>query len=222
VKRPTGCSECSCPRASCGSSEPTSFRGRGFTDAETEVETKAPVAIISHEAWETRFGSDPALIGKTVVLNGQPQTVIGIAKTANSNPVRYTRRLPTHRLLPERQWLERGNRGVAALGTLKAGVTFANAERDLKALAKRQEETFPTTTQGVRCRASVAEDQIVGPTKTPLYIVFAAVGMVLLIACATSRTCSSPAERRATRALRARGASAPVERGSHSNSSPKV
>jgi len=162
----------------------TPEQGRQFTDAETEVETKAPVAMLAHEAWETRFGSDPSILGKTIVLNGQPLTVIGIVRSKIQTPFGTPDAYLPIGYYPNANGLQRGTRGVSALGTLKAGVTFENAQRDLSALAKRQEEEFPTTNKGFGVSLQSLKDQVVGPTRAPLYIVFAAVGMVLLIACA--------------------------------------
>ena len=84
---------------------------------------------------------------------------------------------------PERRRPAARHRGVAALGTLKPGVTLANAERDLKALAKRQEDAYPTTNAGFGVELQRLKDQLVG-SRSPIYIVFGAVGVVLLIACA--------------------------------------
>jgi putative ABC transport system permease protein len=162
----------------------TPEQGRAFTDAETEVETKAPVAMLAHEAWETRFGSDPSILGKTVTLNGQPLTVVGIVRPGIQTPYGAADAYLPMGYYPNAHGLDRGARGVAALGTLKQGVSFENAQRDLAALAKRQEEMFPATNKGFGVELQSLKDQIVGPTRTPLYIVFAAVGMVLLIACA--------------------------------------
>src|SRR5437762_3430767 len=64
----------------------SAVQGRLFTDAETEVATRAPLALLSHETWETRFGSDPSVLGKTVVLNGQPHTVVGISRPHIQTP----------------------------------------------------------------------------------------------------------------------------------------
>jgi putative ABC transport system permease protein len=159
-------------------------QGRTFTDAETEVETKGPVAMLAHEAWETRFGSDPSILGKTIVLNGQPLTVIGIVRPRVQTPFGTPDAYLPIGYYPNANGLQRGTRGVSALGTLKPGITLENAQRDLAALAKRQEEAFPTTNKGFGVELQSLKDQIVGPTRTPIYIVFAAVAMVLLIACA--------------------------------------
>jgi putative ABC transport system permease protein len=162
----------------------TTEQGRLFTDAETEVATKAPVAILSHEAWETRFGSDPAILGKTIVLNGQPHTVVGIARPRIPTPFGTPDAYMPIGYYPNASGLSRGNRGVSAIGTIKRGVSVANALADLKTLAAQQEAAYPTTNKGFGVEFVPLKDQIVGSTRTPIFIVFAAVGMVLLIACA--------------------------------------
>jgi len=159
-------------------------KGRMFTDAETEVATKAPVAILSHENWETRFGSDPAVLGKTIVLNGQPHTVVGISRPRIQTPFGTPEAYLPIGYYPNASGLQRGNRGVSAVGTIKPGVTLANALGDLKTLAAQQEAAYPTTNKGFGVELQPLKDQIVGSTRTPIFIVFAAVGMVLLIACA--------------------------------------
>ena len=107
----------------------TAEQGRIFTDAETEIATKAPVAIVTHEAWETRFGGDPA----------HPRQDARAQRTAAHGRRRYSRRTfkrhsarPTStsrfRYYPNAQ--RTASAGIAAcgaLGTLKPGVTFANA-----------------------------------------------------------------------------------------------
>src|SRR6185369_6058536 len=85
---------------------------------------------------------------------------------------------------PNASGLARGVRGVAAMGLLKPGVTIANAERELIAFAKQQADAFPTTNKGFGVELVALKDQIVGPSRDPIYIVFGAVVVVLLIACA--------------------------------------
>ena len=162
----------------------TPEKGRAFTDAETEVETKGPVVLLAHEAWETRFGSDPSILGKTITLNGQPLTVVGIVRPKIQTPFGTPDAYLPIGYYPNANGLQRGTRGVSAIGTIKAGVSFENAQRDLAALAKRQEEGFPATNKGFGVELQSLKEQIVGPSRTPIYIVFAAVAMVLLIACA--------------------------------------
>jgi len=163
----------------------TPSQGRMFTDAETEIATKRPVAIVSYEAWQTRFGADSSLLGKTLVLNGQPHVVVGITRPNVQTPYGPGDVYIPIPYYPNASGLERGNRGVTALGTLKAGVTFENAQRDLQALAKRQEDEYPATNKGFGVELQPIRDQLVGASsRTSIYIVFGAVLVVLLIACA--------------------------------------
>jgi putative ABC transport system permease protein len=162
----------------------TPEKGRAMTDAETEVETKGQVAVLSHEAWENRFGADPSILGEVIVLNGQPLTVIGVTRPKVQTPFGAPDVYIPIGYYPNANGLQRGTRGVSAIGTIKAGVSFENAQRDLAALAARQAEAFPTTNKGFGVALQSLKEQIVGPSRAPIYIVFAAVGMVLLIACA--------------------------------------
>ncbi len=159
-------------------------QGRLFTDAETELATKAPVAILSYESWRSRFGADPAMLGKSIVINGTTFTVVGIT-TPNmpvplgapdvSLPIAY---------YPNAHGLERGTRGILVAGRLKAGVTISAAQRDLQTIATRLAELYPTTNAGTGAEVVSMKEQLVGQTKAPLFIVLAAVAVVLLIACA--------------------------------------
>jgi hypothetical protein len=169
-------------------------QGRMFTDVETEVATKAPVAILSHEAWETRFGSDPAILGKTIILNGQPNTVVGVSRPRIQTPFGTPDAYIPIGYYPNAAGLQRGNRGVGALGTIKSGVTFANALADLRTLAAQQEAAYPTTNKGFGVELTPLKDQIVGSTRTPIFIVFAASG-----SCCSSPAPTSPTSARARR-----------------------
>lgn len=162
----------------------TAAQGRVFTDAETEIATKAPVAVLAYETWQSRFGGDPAILGKTIVLNGQAHNVIGVTPPNVQAPFGRPDVFLPMPYYPNASGLQRGTRGMLALGTLKRGMTIESAERDLKALAKQQEDAFPTTNKGMGVELQALKEQIVGQTRTPIYIVFAAVTIVLLIACA--------------------------------------
>jgi putative ABC transport system permease protein len=162
----------------------TPMQGRVFSETETEVATKTPVAVITSEAWQARFGGDPKVLGKTFILNGQPHTVVGITKPGVTTPFGAPDVFIPIGYYPNASGLLRGNRGVTALGLVKPGVSIANAERDLKTLAKRQEESFPTTNKGFGVELISLRDQLVGTSRQPIFIVFGAVVVVLLIACA--------------------------------------
>lgn len=163
----------------------TAERGRLFSDRETEIATKEPVAVVSHEAWQTHFGADPALVGKSISLNGTVFVVIGITPPGFTVPVFG---IPDVYLpmpyYPNAGGLDRGSRSIWAIGRLKPGVARAAAQTDLAAIAHRQAELYPETNAGAGAEVQSLKEFVVGPTRAALYIVFAAVGVVLLIACA--------------------------------------
>lgn len=160
--------------------------GRAFTDRETEPETKAPVAIVSYEAWQTRFGGDSTLLGRTLVLNGSPLTVVGITAPHTAAvygdmpdvllPVGY---------YPNAHGFDRGVQSVGVVARLKPGVTIDAAQRDLSAIADRLAEEYPTTNANTGAAVVALKDVLVDPRgRARLLILLAAVGVVLLIACA--------------------------------------
>jgi len=164
---------------------PTMARGRVFTDAETEVPASAPLAILSSEAWATHFGSDPAILGKTLVLNGTTFTVVGVM--APRQAVAYNA-IPDVMVpigyYPNANGLARGTRGVSVVGRLKSGVMIDAARRDLSAIEKQLAESYPTMNAGTDAEVLSLRETIIGPSRAPLTILLTAVGVVLLIACA--------------------------------------
>ena len=163
----------------------TPAQGRLFTAQETEVATKQPVAVITDDFWRTHFGARPDMIGRTLVLNGVPFTVVGITQPEVSAPLGTPDVWMPIGYYPNKGDLEqRGQPGVLVLGKLKANVTAERAQADLDAVTRRLATTFPATNAGVGANVTSLSDQIVGPVRTPMLIVLGAVGIVLLIACA--------------------------------------
>jgi len=161
-------------------------KGRLFSEVETEVATKAPVAIVSHEAWVTRFGSDPAMVGKQLTINGTTFTVVGL--TVANMPVPLFAPGPDVMMpigyYPNAHGLERGTRGITVAGRLKAGVTVAAADRDLKAIERQLANDYPTTNAGTSADVVALKEFGVAQTRPRLLLMLAAALVVLLIACA--------------------------------------
>jgi putative ABC transport system permease protein len=165
--------------------QPAIATGRSFSDAETDVATAMPIAILSDEAWRSHFGGDPAMLGKTLVLNGTTFTVVGIMAPRQAIayntvpdvmvPIAY---------YPNANGLARGTRGVSVVGRLKARTTIDAARRDLSAIEQRLAEQFPATNAGTGAEIISLRDTIVGSTRDQLAILLGAVAVVLLIACA--------------------------------------
>jgi len=160
-------------------------RGRFFTAQETEVATKQPVAVITDDFWRSHFGGRPDMIGRTLVLNGIPFTVVGITRPDVSAPLGTPDVWMPIGYYPNKGDLEqRGRPGVLVLGKLKPNVTLERAQSDLDAVTRRLATSYPASNAGVGANVTALTDQIVGPVRTPMLIVLGAVGIVLLIACA--------------------------------------
>ena len=141
----------------------------------------APVAMISYELWHRRFGSNPAVLGKTITVHGEPSAIVGVAA-------------PGFRLGPladvyvplERN--AREGRGSAnslyALARLKAGITWEQAASEMDPISKHLEELYPASNKGNRVDllrfGQLRRDEI----RSPFLMLLAAAGLVLLIACA--------------------------------------
>lgn len=163
----------------------SALQGRLFSDAETEVATKEPAAVISEPTWRTRFGSRPDMLGRTLVLNGQPFVVVGIIRPGFTTPFGAPEVFLPLGYYPNRGDLEtRGRPGVSVFGKMKPGMSLAAAQSDLDAIAARLATLYPATNGGLGVNVQPLKEQIVGTSRTPLLIVLAAVATVLLIACA--------------------------------------
>jgi putative ABC transport system permease protein len=157
--------------------------GRAFTDAETELATKAPVAVLSYDAWTTHFGSAP-MLGKTIVINGTTFTIVGILAKNSEMPLGVPDVMVPIGYYPNAKGLDRGVRGIVVAARLKPNVTIAAAQRDLSAIATQLEQEFPTTNKGTGAEVVSLKEYMVQNVRASLLIILGAVGIVLLIACA--------------------------------------
>lgn len=163
----------------------TTAHGRLFTAAETEVATREPVAMVSDAAWRTRFGSRPDLVGGTLVLNGQPFTVVGILRPGFEAPFGTPDVWMPIGYYPNAGDLTtRGRTGVLAIGRLAAGATPERAQAELDVISRRLAQQYPETDGTLGADVEPLAAQVIGDSRTPLLVVLAAVLTVLLIACA--------------------------------------
>jgi len=156
--------------------------GRGFT-IENEKSGQDQVAVLSHAFWQKRFAGDPSIVNKTIVLDGKTVEVIGV--------------MPAHVIFPQLAdlWVplnfdispdmrQRRAHFMRPIGRLKEGVTLTQAQADTDLIAAQLAEQFPETNKNWNLRLVPLRDQLLGGSQTPLFILFGAVGFVLLIACA--------------------------------------
>ncbi|MFL5580800.1 MAG: ABC transporter permease [Gemmatimonadaceae bacterium] len=157
--------------------------GRAFTDAESEIATRAPVAVLSHEAWATRFGSDPTIVGRAVRFNGLPFTIVGVTgpnvQTPSGSPDVWLP-LPYY---PNAGGLERGDRSMFVVGRLRPRATLLAAREQTDAILRRAAAEFPETNRGIGGSVTDLKELIVGGARPSLVVVLAAVATLLLIAC---------------------------------------
>jgi putative ABC transport system permease protein len=159
-------------------------RGRFFTDQETEVATKQPVAVVSYGFWQSHLGASPDAIGRTLILNGQTLTIVGITRQGLQGPQGNPDVWMPIGYYPNKGELDtRGRPSVAVFGRLKPGVTIDQARADLNAIASRIADAYPATNKGITVGVQDLKANLVGSTRTELYIVLGAVALVLLIAC---------------------------------------
>jgi putative ABC transport system permease protein len=155
--------------------------GRGFTPAEDQAGA-APVAMISHGLWQRRFAGDRGVLGRSIMLNGTPTTVIGVMPQDFHFAVNTDLWRPL--ALSDADW-EATNGWLRTVGRLREGVSTATAARDLDGIAAALELERPGVTPGWRFSLfRINEGLAQGPLKPMVLILLGAVAFVLLIACA--------------------------------------
>ena len=158
--------------------------GRGFRADEDRA--GAPrVAVMSYGLWQRRFGSDRKIVGKAVALNGESYTVVGVL------PADYRYGTQTDVFVPiglkedDENVRPRDNHpGIYAVARMKPDVTFERAEAEMKGIAAQLAEEHPKENAGNSVTLTPLREYFVGDIRQSLIMLLAAVGFVLLIACA--------------------------------------
>lgn len=154
--------------------------GRVFTEANETPGQDTPI-VISHGLWQRRFGGAADVIGKTITLNNRPREIIGVMPASLQWPQRAELWAP---LAPPQQVREsRTSFWLPVIGRLKPGIPVEQAHTEMDGIGDRLEQAYPQT-RGYGINVVSLERQITGNIEQPLLILLAAVGFVLLIACA--------------------------------------
>lgn len=155
--------------------------GRDFSPEEGEVGNDH-VAILNHDLWVERYGSDRNIIGRQVQMNGEPYTIVGVLAQGPADRGRAKLQLPLA-FKPEQRnhdfhWL-------LVLGRLKSGVTLAQANSNMDAVTKHIAEMYPKSDKGWGAVVEPLKNDFLDRDVTRgLWLLLGAVGFVLLIACA--------------------------------------
>ena len=164
--------------------------GRTFTEEETRravfnsasAPTGAdPVVVLSHGIWMERFGGDPNAVGRTINLERRPFQIIGVMPEQFAMPaggVRLWIPWSTSTASPRDQHF------VNAVARMKSGVSITQAQEMLNGVARELAAAYPATNSGWGVVLSPLEVETIGDAATVLWVLLAAVGLVLIVACA--------------------------------------
>ncbi len=165
--------------------------GRSFLPEEAK-EGANRVVILSHALWQSRFGSDSAIIGRSLTLNNQNYTVVGVMSASFQFPVGFgylgkVLNDPIELYVPlaaTSNELRRGNYSFFAIGRLKPGITIDQARAEMTTIEGRLEQQYPEGNTGIGISLIPTQEQTVKEIRPALLVLLGAVAFMLLIACA--------------------------------------
>jgi predicted permease len=155
--------------------------GRGFLPADTQPGA-APVLVIAYDVWQERYGGAASAIGRQVRVNGQPATIVGVMPKGFKFPTGVDLWMP---LVPTPELNKRDHHELQAFAILKPGVTLHQATVEMEGIGARISRQYPTTDKDVGARVMTFQERFNGGNIRIIFLLMlAAVGFVLLIACA--------------------------------------
>ena len=158
--------------------------GRLYTNDEDKP-GGTPVVVLSYPLWQRRFGGQAGIVNQQLTLNNKSYTVIGVMPQGFAYPSRAEIWVPVGQLSGEASWQQRGNHpGLYGTARLKPGVTFEQAKAEMDRIAANLSQQYPDQIAGNGIRTRPLLEIFVGDVRRPLWVLFAAVAFVLLIACA--------------------------------------
>jgi ABC-type antimicrobial peptide transport system permease subunit len=157
----------------------TLAKGRGFEVGEDRQGANA-VAVLSHGYWTRHFGANPAVLDRSLTLDGMPHTIIGVA------PEGFRLVQDAELWVPLATDQEQGRRAdfLRVIGRLTPDATLERAQAELTSVMQRLEQQYPNTNARWTAEAVSLREELVGDSRPALLVFMGAVGLVLLIACA--------------------------------------
>jgi putative ABC transport system permease protein len=158
--------------------------GRMFVE-EDDRYGAARTVLLSHAVWQERFGGEAAVLGTKLVLNGDPHEVIGVLPPDFEYFQKDDLYVPIELMLgPQLPLINRGNTmGLFALARLKPGVLLEQANSEMAGIAEELERAYPAVNSGRTAQAEPLQDVMAEGVRQSLWVLFGAVGFILLIAC---------------------------------------
>ncbi len=143
---------------------------------------KDDVAILGYGLWQSRYAGDPHAVGQSIELNARKYTIVGVMPASFRFPARSQLWIP--QVMDSKFMGGRGSHWASAIGRMKPGVSTKAALADLKVIAARLEKQYPNSNGKVGAAVTPLRDDMVGESRSTLFMMLGAVGLVLLIACA--------------------------------------
>jgi len=160
--------------------------GRNFT-AEEDRRGASPTALISEGLWKRKFGSDPNILGKRIIVAGEGRTIIGVIPSSFHLHIWNFRTADIYKPIGEESdaafYMRDSFFGMDAIGLLKPEVTLAQAGDDMKRVNAGLAAAYPNVDGNIKANIIPLKDNIVGDMRPALLVLLGAVGFVLLIAC---------------------------------------
>ncbi len=156
--------------------------GRFFAAEEDRPGNGDRVVVLAHALWSRRFGADPAVVGRTLGLNGEPYTIVGVMPAGGGFPAQAELWVPL--ALDVQQMPERTKRTLTVLARLHPQAAVERAVAELTGLGRRMERDFPDSHAGWGLRLTPLREDLVSSLRPILLLLWATVAFVLLITCA--------------------------------------
>ena len=160
--------------------------GRTYTREEDQKGARK-VIVISYGLWQRRFGSDPKIVGQEIPIGTRPALVLGVMPKGFKFPVEAETVEFWQPLVPnlsDTDTQRRDAQWLSVVAKRKAGVTEQQAQTEISTIASRLQAQYPDTNTSVGFALTPLHEKLVGDLRTALFVLLAAVGCVLLIACA--------------------------------------
>ena len=158
--------------------------GRAFDEEECRWNGR-PAVILSHSFWQRRFGADASVVGRSIILNDRPTTIVGVMPLTFDFASVFS---PGSRVdlivpFPISQETDRMGNTLAIIGRLKPGATIGQAQAEFDLINRQLKQAHPERGSGFGARLTALQEQISGRFRRPFLVIFCAVACVLLIAC---------------------------------------
>jgi len=157
------------------------IHGRIFRPEENNPGQNQEV-VLSYKFWQTHYGADPSAVGRTINLDGEPYTIIGVMGPAMNKPGFAQMWIP--KAFTPAEAAVRNNHNFLAVGRLKPGVTVEQAQAEMNTISQHLEQAYPEDDKGWGAVIHPLREETVGNVRPALLMMLGAVAFVLLIACA--------------------------------------